>query len=141
MSFPDEAAILVEDFPDDDCTNERTGTDWFKSRAAPLPVFHGRPAEPARELAAAIREASARPKSFEDADKRAPKRYATKRLELLVSAVLFSAICLGSVVVILAGSNPLFWTPIALGSLGVAGSSAIYIRQLHTLDSEVGDAQ
>jgi hypothetical protein len=129
MSFPDEAAILVEDFPDDDCTNERTGTDWFKSRAAPLPVFLGRPAEPARELAAAIQDASARSPLLEDTD----TLVRTKRRELLVSAILFSVICLGSVAVILFGGNPLFWTPIALGSFGVCGSGVLYLRML---DSE-----
>jgi hypothetical protein len=53
-----------------------------------------------------------------------------KRWELIFSTVVFSAICLGSVAAILIGANPLFWTPIALGSLGVGGSSAIYLRQI-----------
>jgi hypothetical protein len=131
MSAADDTAILIEDFPDDDCTNERTGTDWFKA-AGPLPTFLGRPAEPARELAAAIQDAAARPSLLEDTD----RLVLTKRRELLVSAILFSGICLGSVTVILFGGNPLFWTPIALGSFGVCGSSVLYLRQLRMPDSE-----
>ena len=65
MSFADETALQiedlpVEDLPDDDCTHERTATDWFKARAVPPITFIGRPAEPARELAAAIQDAAAR---------------------------------------------------------------------------------
>jgi hypothetical protein len=64
------------------------------------------------------------------------EEYRAKRKELLFSSGLFSAICLASVLAILFGANPVFWTPIALGSLGVGGSSAIYLRRLGILGAE-----
>ena len=71
--------------------------------------------------------------SLSDESRELREQYRAKRKELRFSAVLFSGICLGSVMAILFGANPLFWTPIALGSLGVGGSSAIYLRRLGTL--------
>src|ERR1700681_4489118 len=76
----------------------------------------------------AIQDAAARSHSpVEDAYEFPPNNYKTKRKELLLASVLFSMICLGSVAIVLIGGNPLFWAPIALGSLGVAGSSVIYL--------------
>ncbi|HYA35292.1 MAG TPA: hypothetical protein VEF03_06715, partial [Candidatus Binataceae bacterium] len=76
MNTAQDAAIFTEGFADDDCTNERSGADWFKARAVPLPTFVGRPAEPARELAAAIQDAMARPQSFAAADELAQEQFA-----------------------------------------------------------------
>ncbi len=87
-------------------------------------------------LSRTVETAADRARSLSSESRALRQEYAAKRKELRLSTALFSAICLGSALAILFGANPLFWTPIALGSLGVCGSSAIYLRRLGTFDSQ-----
>lgn len=60
-----------------------------------------------------------------------------KHRSLVVSAAVASAICIVSATLsalefaaVVTVAHPLFWLPIAIGSLGVAGSAMIYLRRL-----------
>lgn len=126
MNPLDDTTIIDEVFHDDNCSDERAGTEWFRPRVVFMADFLEH-REAGTESETVIRKTAPRTPFFENNDGQV---IVAKERELFISMVGFLVLCLAAIVVIFLGGSPLFWTPIALGSFGVCGSSALYFRRL-----------